>query len=487
MNNGILTGMSETEIVARLRDTKFYLENFCKIKTKDKGLQPFILNEAQKDLYNTLNLNNRVCILKARQLGFSTAVTGYFYHKTITTPGTNTALIGYNSDLTAELLDKVKTFYRTTPDELRPTIQYNSKYEISFPKIDSKIIVMPSTENVGRGYTFQYALCTELAFWDKAEEKMASLEAAVEKGKLVIESTPNGVANTYHRTFITRDNGYVKKEYGWWWGYTREEIERIRKRINDPMKFAQEYEMEFLTSGRPVFDMAGVRAQRKFILNVGDEYPKGSGKYVKEFDGLRTYLEPEVGHLYVIGVDVSEGVRGGDYSVMIVWDRNTGEEVAFYRGLVAPDRLAALADKVGRQYNNALLVVEVNNHGLTTLTKLKDLSYPSLYYRPTKFETVGVSYSDKLGWRTTKVTRPLLINDLNQAVRDGTVKIHSKETLDEMLTFVYDINNEMVSQDGYHDDTIFAGGIGFQGFKVLYDGPLTQIDETEHLPRSGGY
>jgi hypothetical protein len=431
--------------------------------------------------------NRRVIILKSRQLGFSTAVTGYFYHKTITTPGTNTALIGYNSDMTAELLDKVKTFYRTTPDELKPTLQYNSKYEISFPKINSKITVLPSTENVGRGYTLNYCLCTELAFWEKAEEKMASLEATTEKGTLVIESTPNGAANLYHRIWTSQNNDYAKKEYGWWWGYTREEIERIKRRMNNPLKFAQEYELEFLTSGRPVFDVNTVREQRKNILKVGEEYPKGSGHFVEESDDLRVYRKPEEGHLYVAGIDVSEGITGGDYSTIIMWDRGTGEEVVRYRGLCAPDRLATLANKVGLEYNKALISVEVNNHGLTTLTVLKQLAYPCLYYRPTKFETIGVSYTDKLGWRTTKVTRPLLIDDLAQALRDKVLTIHSKETLDEMLTFVYDINNNMIAQDGYHDDLIFAAGIGFQAFKILHNGPLTQLDETEHLPTSTAY
>jgi hypothetical protein len=123
--------ITREESLNKILDPKFYLESFCKIKGKTPGLMPFILNEAQKDLYNSLNTHSRVIILKARQIGFSTAVTGYLYHKTITSPGTNTALIGYNSDLTAELLDKVKTFWRTTPDQLRPKIQYNSKYDFS--------------------------------------------------------------------------------------------------------------------------------------------------------------------------------------------------------------------------------------------------------------------------------------------------------------------------------------------------------------------
>jgi len=479
--------MNNIELLDKIKDPKFYLENFCKIKTKEKGLQPFILNDAQKDLFNSLNTDQRIIILKSRQLGMSTAVAGYFYHKTITTPGTNTALIGYNSDLTSELLDKIKTFYRTTPDQLKPTIHYNSKHEISFPKIDSKIIVLPSTENVGRGYTLNYCLCTELAFWEKAEEKMASLEATAEKGTIVVESTPNGVANLYHRIWSSKNNGYTKKEYGWWWGYSREEVDLIARRMNDPLRFAQEYNLEFLSSGRPVFDYNVVRKQRMNLLNVGDEYPEASGKKVREEEGFIIYSDPDKDHLYVMGVDVSEGVQGGDYSVAIIFDRNTGEEVAMYRGLIAPDRLAELCSKFGKIYNNALLVVEVNNHGLTTLTVLKQLSYPSLYYRPTKFETIGVSYTDKLGWRTTKLTRIILIDDLAQALRDGVLKIHSKDLLDEMLTFVYNINNDMIAQDGYHDDAIFAAGIAFQGFKILYTGKLNQIDESEHLPKSTAY
>ena len=64
--------------VSKLRDPRFYLENFCKVKQKGGGLVPFKLNEMQKDLFNTLNKNNRVMSLKARQLGSSTGVAGYF-------------------------------------------------------------------------------------------------------------------------------------------------------------------------------------------------------------------------------------------------------------------------------------------------------------------------------------------------------------------------------------------------------------------------
>lgn len=475
-----------------IRDPKKYLESFCKIKGKTPGLSPFILNEAQKDIFNVMRKSNRILILKARQLGFSTAVTGFMYHKTITTPGTNTVLIGYNTDLAAEFLDKVKTFYRTTPDSLKPKIQYNSKYEISFPSIDSKIVVLPSSENVGRGYTISNALVSELAFWDKPEEKMLALESAVPKGGLiVVESTPQGIGNLYHRMWMAENNGYVKKEYGWWWLYNEEEIEEIRVRINDPMRFAQEYSLEFLSTGRPVFNASMVkRLSIKNILKVGDTVKNDVGEtsvVIKTEDDLVIYKPPRPGSMYVAGADVAEGVTGGDYSTCTIYERSSGEEVAMYRGHISADKFGALLNKFGRMYNEALMVVEINNHGLTTITALKNLLYPKLYFRPAKFDTMGTSWSERIGWKTTKVTRPLMIDDLNEALREESLIIHSKETYDEMFTFIYDDGGNMVTSPGFHDDLIFSSAIGFQGFKVLSDKPQDQIQYEDHMPASTHY
>lgn len=421
----------------------------------------------------------------------STAVTGYLYHKTITTPGTNTALIGYNSDLTAELLDKVKTFYRTTPDSLKPKIQYNSKYEISFPAIDSKILVLPSSENVGRGYTLHNVLLTELAFWDKADEKMLAIEQAVPKdGKIIVESTPNGIGNMYHRLWMA-DNGYEKKEYGWWWGYNEEEIEVIRRRINDPMKFAQEYGLEFLATGRPVFPAQLIKNLKKGSYKVGQEVETSDGQkhtVTQNSDGLIMYHPPQPDRTYVAGADVAEGVTGGDYSVVTIFDRQTGEEVAFWRGYMPPDRFGGFLAKVGTLYNHALMVVEINNHGLTTVTALKNLMYPQIYFRPVvKMDTMGTKFSDRMGWKTTKVTRPLMIDDLREGLSDGSITIRTEKTFDEMLTFVFDDGGNMVTQNSFHDDCIFAAAIAFQGFKVMYSGKLDQIDYETHLPDSFSY
>lgn len=484
--------MNKSDVsIEKLLDPKFYLENFTKIKGKTPGLVPFVLKPAQADLFNALNTDSRVIILKARQMGFSTAAVGYLYHKTITTPGTNTALIGYNSDLTAELLDKVKTFYRTTPEAIRPQIAYNSKYEISFPAIDSKILVLPSSENVGRGYTLHNVLCTELAFWDKAEEKMLAIENAVpQDGTIIVESTPNAMGNLYHRMWMS-ENGYTKKKYGWWWGYTEEEIEVIRRRINDPMRFAQEYELEFLSTGRPVFAGALIKRLRKDVYQIGQKVVDNEGfesTVTKNDDDLVMYFPPRPDRTYVLGADVAEGVTGGDYSVISIFDRTTGDEVAHWRGHIVPEKFGHLIAKVGGLYNNALAVVEINNHGLTTVTALKNKLYPQIYFRPVvKMDTMSMKFSDRLGWKTTKVTRPIMIDDLREVLSDGSLRIHTEKTVDEMLTFIFDDGGNMISQSSFHDDCIFATAIALQGFKVMYGGKLDQLDYEEHMPQNFSY
>lgn len=474
--------------INKLLDPKFYIESFLKIKGKTPGLIPFILNEAQKDFLNTFMKFNRMIVLKARQIGYSTVATAALYHRTIMNPGTNTAIIGYNSDLTSELLDKVKTFYSSTPGDLRPTIQYNSKYEMSFPKLGSKLLVLPSTENVGRGYTLHNVLATELSSWEKADEKIMTIEASVPiDGKIVIESTPKGQGNLYHRMWVS-DNDYAKREYGWWWMYSEEEIDLIRRRMNDPQKFAQEYELTFLASGRMVFDAKIVNDMRKHQVKPGDTIKdeKGFEHLVRKEGDWVIYKEPNPDSFYVVGADIAEGITGGDYSVAVIFDRRTGEEVAFYRGHIAPDKFGELLASMGVKYNNALMVVEVNNHGLTTITILKQLMYPSMYFRPTKFEVMGTSYGDRLGWKTTKMTRDIMIDDMVQATRESELLIHSKEIIDEMTVFVYDNNNRSGAQNGFHDDAVMAVAIAMQGFKIMYDKPITQLSES-HTPVFGGY
>jgi hypothetical protein len=114
---------------------------------------------------------------------------------------------------------------------------------------------------------------------------------------------------------------------------------------------------------------------------------------------------------YAIGVDVSEGKlnkesdkKENDYSVIDVIRTDNYKTVARWRGHIDPDLLGQVAYQIGRFYNDALIGVEVNNHGLTTVQSLRNKHYPKLYMRETSEE--NRSRSGPLLWAGAPTKRP---------------------------------------------------------------------------------
>ncbi|MFA6201479.1 MAG: hypothetical protein WC679_13850, partial [Bacteroidales bacterium] len=318
----------QEEIYEKLRnDPRIYLSSFCKIKDKKGSLVPFVVNELQNDLYKQIDENKRIMICKARQMGCSVGMAGYLYHKTITGQGINTVIISYKKEEASALLEIIKLLWESTPEKFRPEVKYNTRYEMSFPRLHSKITVLPSKVTSGRGRTINNLLITELAFWDSAEKVFAGLSQCVPNdGRIIIETTPNGIGNLYYRMWVDPDNGFKKLKYSWDWTYTAEEMEQRRKELGERM-WQQEYGLEFLTSGRSVFDAEIVNGHRKNVLNSG---------YLV-VDKMKIYKPPVPGHKYVLSCDPSGGITGGDYTSIIVMDRNDSEEVVFSRSLSSPE------------------------------------------------------------------------------------------------------------------------------------------------------
>ena len=77
--------------------------------------------------------------------------------------------------------------------------------------------------------------------------------------------------------------------------------------------------------------------------------------------------------------DVARG-DGRDYSAFHVLDVTEMKQVAEYQGKVELDMYAMFLSDAGRQFGNAMLVVENNNVGYAVLTKLDEMNYPNLYY-----------------------------------------------------------------------------------------------------------
>jgi hypothetical protein len=120
---------------------------------------------------------------------------------------------------------------------------------------------------------------------------------------------------------------------------------------------------------------------------------------------------------------------------------------------------------LGEFYNNALILVESNNHGLTTLTALNRANYFPLY-RERRVGVRNADATDALGWRTTQVTKRLAIDELNKAIRDESMKLYDKETIAEMRAFTRDSNGRMSGSP--HDDRVMSLAICNQGSKYVF-------------------
>ena len=168
---------------------------------------------------------------------------------------------------------------------------------------------------------------------------------------------------------------------------------------------------------------------------------------------LEIWQYPNGESSYVMGVDTAEGLGHGDYSCIQVLDVRTGEQAACWHGHIPPDNLAEEVFMLGLWYNDALCCVESNNHGLTTIVQLRHLGYPNLF-RKRSVNKVTNKVSQEFGWKTTRTSKPLLIDDLGMALRNQELKIHDRFTLAELKTYVR--NDRGTMSGSPHDDRVMA-------------------------------
>ena len=191
---------------------------------------------------------------------------------------------------------------------------------------------------------------------------------------------------------------------------------------------------------------------------------------------LTVWEQPERWSGYVLGVDTAEGLGHGDYSCIQVIDAKKGEQVAIWHGRIPPDELATEVYRLGLWYGNALCCVEANNHGLTTITVLRQLGYPNMYRRRS-LNSSSQRISQEYGWKTTRTSKPLMIDDLGKALKNDELILHCDSTIAELRTFV---RNDRGSMSGSpYDDRVMALAVANQMRKFAYVPEYVQhVDET---------
>ena len=507
--------LSTSDAVAAMRrDYPLFARNCLQIQTKDSQQVPFEFNPIQEDYWRKMRdeLRDgrgfiRDYVLKPRQLGFSTFILGNGYWDTIRREHVTTAIVAHEKSAAQNLLDIVHRYFDYTPEWIRPAKpKFRSRHEFYFREIDGRIIIGTAGNlNLGRSRTIHNLHASEFAFWDENGDARAILQGLLQTipsdGNIILETTAKNYGSYAHKLWLNAKRGtndWRPIFYAWFdhplyanplddgeykdihatleaheitllenHAVTFEQLKWRRLKIaelnGDVESFDQEYPANdvicWLSAGRPFFNIDIIKklideAVGKEPIEVSDPMRQGGAVVY----GRRVWKRPEPFHLYVIGADVSEGLPHGDFSGAGVLDYVTGEQVAEIHGLWDPNEFARKLADLGAEYNGALLGVERNNHGHSTLNALINwLGYPHIYMHDDydrNGELIG-----RPGWPTNVKTRPVMLDQLKTMIENRYIRVNDVDLLEECLGFNRNDRGKPEAATGMHDDRIMKWAI----------------------------
>lgn len=308
-----------------------------------------------------------------------------------------------------------------------PRLVKDTEQELRWDNDSGIDVMSAQGGDVGRGGGRHFLLGDEVAFWRSAEKTLTAVLNMVPKlpgTMVVLQSTANGVGGEFYELCQKAmdpaiDSGWQFLFFSWLehppyrmgfdgpnekvafqqsldkgenelltvHGATLEQLAWRRLTISTECRgkvelFHQEYpttaEEAFLSSGRPALTVSTLvrmpvwRDPLVGELQELEEYPKKKLKFVpRDYGPLVIGRKPDPARQYVAGadpskgIDVSESGRGTDpdWSVLPIFDLETGEQVAMLRERMRPVAFAEYAVLVCRLYNYAFLVPEANDAG----------------------------------------------------------------------------------------------------------------------------
>ena len=228
-----MASLTDRERALRIRvatDFDAYAMACLKIRTKSGAVTPLILNRSQKYLHDRLEAQRktkgkvRALVLKGRQVGISTYISGRFYWRTSHTRGCRTFILAHLDDASANLFNMARRFHDNVPEMFRPQTGSANAKELTFANLDSGYKVSTAgSQAVGRSDTIQLFHGSEMGFWPNAEEHSAGLVQAIADApgtEDIRESTANGIGNAFHNMWVAAERGDSEFEpifIPWFW------------------------------------------------------------------------------------------------------------------------------------------------------------------------------------------------------------------------------------------------------------------------------
>jgi hypothetical protein len=450
---------------------------WLRVRDREGCLRPLIANAAQRKFEKRRGRQN--IVLKARQMGVTTWVAARYFLRTITKPGTLTLQVAHTREAAETIFCIVQRMWDELPEEMRTGPLVRSRANVGqmvFPELGSEYRVASACDiGAGRGMSVQNLHCSEVSRWPgDAATTLAGLRAALAPtGELVLESTPNGAYGSFYDQWrasaddICGKNLMVRHFLPWWiepayigpavnvasmteaeaalvmqYELTEEQI-GFRRQLEQnygrlrAQEFAEDAETCFRATGSCFFDVGAIE-ERMAIIEPASKSLRGGA--------LLVWLKPMEDKTYLISVDSAGGGEDGDFAAVQVIDWVTGIQCAELQERLCPSELAKVAVQMAKEYHNALIVVERNNHGAAVLAYIETSERYAKIYRQNKDP----------GWLTTAASKPEMTARLGSLLEQEPEMFKSMRLLGECRTFVSRERGRTGASNGAHDDLVMA-------------------------------
>jgi len=205
---------------------------------------------------------------------------------------------------------------------------------------------------------------------------------------------------------------------------------------------------------------------------------------------LHVWKNPRPDHHYLIGADPSGGrAEDGDPACAAIFDPDEGpfgEFVAFFLLRCYPEEFGNYLAAIGALYNNAVIAVEANTHGSTTLRTLENKHYRRLL-RQFKRGQNNFDENQPPGINNAPGTRADIIACLNQYLRTLAPVIPWALAIRELASFIWNTRKDRPeAAKGAHDDIVFAMAYALladQRFNNNASLAIITPDQNNALPR----
>ena len=444
------------------KDPVYFAEKYIKIVNVDQGLMPFKMWDFQREMIKLYH-ENRFAITKCpRQVGKTTTSVAYLLWLTLFTDSQNIAVLANKGSLARDILAKYQLAYENLPMWLQQGIITWNKGNVELEN-GSKIIAASTSSSAVRGGSFNVVFLDEFAFVPAniANEFFNSVYPVISSGKstkIIIVSTPNGM-NLFYKLWmdaVGKKNGYKTFSIHWSMVPGRDEKWKEETIKNTSLEqFRQEFECEFLGSTNTL--ISGEKLQQLVYMDAIYEHDK-----VKIYEQPIKEIDNGKDHLYAMTVDVSEG-KNMDCSAFSVFDISNipyKQVASYHSSSISPVLFPTVIYNTAKLYNDAYVLVEINNTPQIADTLHNDLEYENLWKvftgnkKPQQL-SAGFARGIQLGLKMSPQVKRIGCSNLKMLIEGDKLLINDFDTISELTTFVAE-KNSFQAEEGANDDLVMS-------------------------------